>query len=58
MKNQKLKKILYTFLEPFAFGILALIFIIPTITVVNLEPITKVLKNLDVLGVSEEQELK
>ncbi len=54
MKNQKLKKFLTLFLEPFAFGVLALIFIIPTITVVNLEPITKVLKNLDVLGISDE----
>lgn len=54
MKNQKLKKFFTLVLEPFAFGILALIFIIPTITVVNLEPITKVLKNLDVLGVSDE----
>ncbi len=58
MKNQKLKKFFTLFLEPFAFGILALIFIIPTITVVNLQPITKVLKDLNVLGVSEEQRVE
>lgn len=53
MKNQKLKKFLTLVVEPFAFGILALLFILPTITVMNLEPITKVFKNLDVLGVSD-----
>jgi len=58
MKNQKLKKFFTTVLEPFAFGILALIFIIPTITVVNLEPITKILKDLDVLGASDEARIE
>lgn len=52
MKNQKLKKIVNTVLEPFAFGLLALLFIIPSITVVNLEPLTKKIKEMNVLGVS------
>ncbi len=57
MKNQKLKKFFTLILEPFAFGLLALIFIIPTITVINLEPITKVLKDWNVLGVSDNSKL-
>ncbi len=58
MKNQKFKKFLTTVLEPFVFGLLALLFILPTITVMNLEPITKVLKDLDVLGVSSKTEVE
>lgn len=57
MKNQKLKNFFISVLEPFAFGLLALIFILPTITVMNLEPITKAFKNLDVLGVSDKAQL-
>ncbi len=58
MRNSNIKKIFTTILEPIAFGLLALLFIIPSITVVNLEPLTKKLKNLDVLGVSEKAELE
>jgi len=58
MKNQKVKKFFTLVLEPFAFGLLALIFIIPTITVVNLEPITKVLKDWNVLGTSDEAKIE
>ncbi len=58
MINSNFKKIFTTILEPIAFGILALLFILPTITVVNLEPLTKAFKNLDVLGVSEKAELE
>lgn len=58
MKNSNIKKIFATILEPIAFGLLALLFIIPSITVVNLEPLTKKLKDLDVLGVSEKAELE
>ncbi len=57
MKNQKLKKFANLVLEPVAFGLLALLFIIPSITVVNLEPITKTLKQIDILGVSNKAEL-
>lgn len=59
-KNKKLKykKKLGTILEPFALGILALLFIIPTITVINLEPITKKFKKVtDVLGVTTNSEI-
>lgn len=49
---QKLKNILNLVIEPFAIGLLALLFIIPTITVMNLSPITKRLKDLNVLGVN------
>ena len=56
-KNKKLKykKTLGKILEPFALGVLALLFIIPAITVINLEPITK--KVTDVLGVTTNSEL-
>ena len=57
MKNPKVKKFVNLVLEPVAFGLLALLFIIPSITVINLEPITKVLKDLDVLGVSNKSEI-
>lgn len=50
--NNKFKNVLSTIVEPFALGLLALLFIIPTITVVNLEPITKKLQQTNVLGVS------
>ena len=38
MKNNKLKKTLSLVIEPIALGLLALLFIIPTITVMNLKP--------------------
>ena len=51
--NQKLQNFKNTFgkvLEPFAIGLLALLFIIPTLTVINLTPITQKLQELNVLG--------
>jgi len=47
---QKFKKVLSLVVEPIALGVLALLFIIPTITVMNLSPITKKLQELNVLG--------
>jgi len=47
---QKFKKVLTLIVEPLALGVLALLFIIPTITVMNLSPITKKLQELNVLG--------
>lgn len=52
LKTQKLKNFLGHVLEPIALGVLALLFIIPAITVQNLTPITKKLKELNVLGVT------
>lgn len=54
LKAQKLKNFVGHVLEPIALGVLALLFIIPTITVVNLSPITKVLEDLNVLGTTTE----
>lgn len=52
-KKSKLKNTIGKILEPVALGLLALLFIIPTITVINLEPITGRLKDFtDVLGVT------
>ncbi len=52
-KRSKLKEFTSKILEPIALGLLALLFIIPSITVINLEPITKNLKEFtDVLGVT------
>lgn len=45
-----LKNILTMIVEPIALGMLALLFIIPAITVINLQPITQKLKDLNVLG--------
>jgi len=56
--NNNIKKITNLILEPIALGLLALLFIIPTITVINLQPITKKLENLNVLGVSNKSELQ
>jgi hypothetical protein len=54
----KFKEVLGKILEPIALGLLALLFIIPSITVVNLEPITKNLKKFtDVLGVTTSTEV-
>lgn len=51
-KAQKIRDFLGHVLEPIALGVLALLFIIPTITVMNLSPITKKLQELNVLGAS------
>lgn len=58
MKENKFKKTLALVVEPIALGLLALLFIIPTITVVNLQPLTKKLKEINVLGVNSSEELK
>jgi len=52
-KKLKFKELFGKIAEPIALGLLALIFIIPTITVINLEPITKNIKDFtNVLGVT------
>lgn len=51
-RTQKVKNFFSVIVEPFALGLLALLFIIPTITVMNLTPITKKLEQLNVLGVN------
>jgi hypothetical protein len=57
-RKTKFKEVLGKILEPIALGLLALLFIIPSITVVNLEPITKNLKKFtDVLGVTTSTEV-
>ena len=57
-KNSKFKEIFGKVMEPIALGLLALLFIIPSITVVNLEPITKNIKQFtDVLGVTTSSEI-
>lgn len=57
-KRSKFKEVVNKILEPIALGLLALLFIIPTITVVNLEPITKNIKDFtDVLGVTTSSEV-
>ena len=58
MKNNKLKKTLSLVIEPIALGLLALLFIIPTITVINLKPLTKKIKDVDVLGLSQNARLE
>jgi alpha-galactosidase/6-phospho-beta-glucosidase family protein len=57
-KKEKIKRLSAQILEPFALGLLALLFIIPTITVMNLTPITKELEKLDVLGVALNDEVR
>jgi uncharacterized protein YoxC len=47
MAENKLKKTLALVVEPIALGLVALLFIIPAITVINLKPITKTLKKLE-----------
>jgi len=54
---QKFKNILSLIVEPIALGVLALLFIIPTITVMNLSPITKKLQELNVLGTNTQSSL-
>jgi hypothetical protein len=57
-RKTKFKEVSGKILEPIALGLLALLFIIPSITVVNLEPITKNLKKFtDVLGVTTSTEV-
>ncbi len=58
MKNNKFKKSFSLIIEPIALGLIALLFILPVITVVSLQPITKKLKEIDVLGISNKSELK
>ncbi len=58
MNKEKIKNFTKVVLEPFAFGLLALLFIIPAITVINLEPITKAIKDINVLGVTNKSELQ
>jgi hypothetical protein len=53
----RVKKMFTQILEPFALGLLALFFILPIITVMNLTPITKQVQKLDVLGVTNKDEV-
>jgi len=56
-KKEEFKKTFSQILEPFALGLLALFFILPIVTVMNLTPITKQIKKIDVLGVTTQDEL-
>jgi hypothetical protein len=56
-KKEEIKKVFTQILEPFALGLLALFFILPIITVMNLTPITRQIKKLDVLGVTTQDEI-
>lgn len=56
-KKETIKNISSQILEPFALGILALVFILPIITVMNLTPLTKPLKELTVLGVNSQDRI-
>lgn len=56
-KKEEFKKIFTQILEPFALGLLALFFILPIVTVMNLTPITKQIKKIDVLGITTQDEL-
>lgn len=58
MKENKIKKTLALVVEPIALGLVALLFIVPAITVINLQPITKKLKDLNVLGVTNSSQLQ
>ena len=57
LKSPQFKRVVGQILEPFALGLLALLFIIPTLTVFNLSPITKTLERLNVLGVSSNDDV-
>lgn len=58
LKKTIISKVFGRVLEPIALGLLSLLFIIPSITVVNLKPITKSLKSFtDVLGVTTSSEV-
>ena len=54
LNSPQFKRVTGQILEPFALGLLALLFIIPTLTVFNLSPITKTLEKL---GVSSKEEI-
>ena len=57
-KKSKFKEFFGKILEPIALGLLALLFIIPAITVINLEPITKNIKDMtNILGVTSSSEI-
>jgi hypothetical protein len=56
-RTGKVKKVFTQILEPFALGLLALFFILPVITVMNLTPITKQVQKLDILGVTNKDEV-
>jgi len=56
--QEKFKKVFNHILEPIILGILALLFIIPAITVFNLSPITKTLEKLNVLGVKSQDAIQ
>jgi hypothetical protein len=56
-EKEKVKRIFIQIVEPFALGVLTLLFIIPIITVMNLTPLTKEIKKLDVLGVTNKDEV-
>jgi hypothetical protein len=57
-KKSKFKEVLGKVMEPIALGLLALLFIIPSITVINLEPITKNIKDFtNVLGITSSSEV-
>lgn len=56
-RTGKVKKVFTQILEPFALGLLALFFILPIITVMNLTPITKQVQKLDILGVTNQDEV-
>ena len=55
--KDRTKRIFIQIIEPLALGLLALVFILPIITVMNLTPLTKELKKLDVLGVTTQDEV-
>jgi hypothetical protein len=55
--KEEFKKVFSQILEPFALGLLALFFILPVVTVMNLTPKTKQIKKIDVLGVTTQDEL-
>lgn len=57
LQSEKTRKVVGQIFEPIALGILALLFIIPTVTVMNLTPITKKLEELNVLGVTVESDI-
>jgi hypothetical protein len=56
-KKEEFKKIFTQILEPFALGLLALFFILPIVTVMNLTPITRQIKKIDILGVTTQDKL-
>jgi hypothetical protein len=56
--QEKFKNVFNHILEPIALGIIALLFIIPAITVFNLSPITKTLEKLNVLGAKSQDALQ